>query len=213
VDADEVVLGYEGLDGVARRARIQFEPAPDVLTRDQADYRVALEPGASHAFALTLCCQIGRERSRPLRWEAVAEKTLAGFGDNATRGTKISASNEQFTQWLERSRADLAMMTTETAQGLYPYAGIPWFSTPFGRDGIITALECLWADPELARGVLRFLAAHQATDYEPDRDSEPGKILIRPIPWSTPTTTPTTTRRSTAASVRACTWAAASTCS
>jgi hypothetical protein len=68
----------------------------------------------------------------------------------------ISTDDEQFNDWVNRSKADLLMLTNETGQGLYPYAGVPWYGTVFGRDGIITAFQTLWMKPQIARGGASF---------------------------------------------------------
>ncbi|HXZ84180.1 MAG TPA: glycogen debranching N-terminal domain-containing protein, partial [Myxococcota bacterium] len=169
-----VDLEYEGLDRARRATRFRFDPSPDALSDNSAEYRFTLEPGEERSIRVDLAF------SSEAPVEAELRKPSAGVGSAhppALFGCRAASSNPAFDDWLDRSRSDLAMMLTPTPWGPYPYAGVPWFSTPFGRDGLITALSTLWIEPAIARGVLRFLAAHQATQQLPEVDAEPGKIL------------------------------------
>jgi glycogen debranching enzyme len=172
----QVLLSYKGLDDGWRRTTLTFDPPPGELAVDGATYRLTLAPHESvPIFLLVSCREAVEDRPRPfLRGLMAAHRELR----RATRDTaSVETSNDLFNEVLCRSAADLAMLMTETPQGRYPYAGIPWYSTTFGRDGLITAIEMLWCDPGMARGVLRRLAAFQAKAIDPASDAEPGKIL------------------------------------
>ena len=176
-----VALRYRGLDDVVRRTLLHFTPRPTLLDAARATFNVELLPRQSAVFYLAIACD-GKSGSSsgssPLllfdQARAAAKVTLEAQKAQVCR---IEASNGQFHAWVKRAASDLSMMTTMLPTGPYPYAGVPWFNTPFGRDGIITALECLWLQPSLARGVLAYLASTQATEVIPEQDAEPGKIL------------------------------------
>jgi glycogen debranching enzyme len=170
-------LAYKGLDGVLRQTRLQFKPSPAKLDEGSAAFHVELLPAQSVDLVATVACEVNRQAPQILEVSEAATRAAAALAAVKAQGADLYTSNEQFNDWLNRSVADLGMLLTQTPYGYYPYAGVPWFSTPFGRDGIITALETLWVNPHLARGVLAFLAAHQATEVIPQQDAEPGKIL------------------------------------
>jgi glycogen debranching enzyme len=170
------IFAYRGLDDVTRRSVVELEPKPR-LADGCACWELSLAPGASWSAQLAVHCERDdRSPRRRSRSESRAAET-AWSAERRARVTSVATSNAMFDDWLRCSRGDLDMLTTRTAEGLYPYAGVPWFSTAFGRDGLITALESLWVDPDLAAGTLRFLAANQATEVDPKADAEPGKIL------------------------------------
>jgi glycogen debranching enzyme len=175
-DNSEIALSYQGLDGRRLRTMVLFTPAPDRLSSSIASYDFALQPNESRSIYVTVKCghEVGEIHPPPFR------KGLRGAFEEhrtASRGmATIVSSNSIFNEVVCRSMADLAMLTTTTPEGPYPYAGIPWYSTTFGRDGIITALQMLWCDSRIAKGVLRRLAAFQANTFDPLSDAEPGKI-------------------------------------
>jgi glycogen debranching enzyme len=174
---DSVVFAYRGLDDVVRTTSIQFTPEPQSLDAGEARFMVSLSPGGEEVFDLRVACDASGAGNLGITYEQTAEAARNALAGRMADGFAIETSNEQFNDWLNRAMADLRMMLTQTPHGLYPYAGVPWFNAPFGRDGIITGLETLWMDPSIARSVLRYLAATQANEESPDSEAEPGKIL------------------------------------
>ncbi|MCR5877935.1 glycogen debranching N-terminal domain-containing protein [Phenylobacterium sp. J367] len=171
----EVRFRYEGLDGVERSSVIAFTEAPARLTERRAEFSLSLKGEGKVDLFIEVGASIAPPPSRA-RYRAAAAR--ARFAMRARRrGARLRTAGRLFNSWIDKSRADLALLTTPMETGPYPYAGIPWFSTAFGRDGIITAWQALWLDPSLARGVLTYLATHQAETVSAFRDSQPGKIM------------------------------------
>ncbi len=173
-----VTLGYTGLDHRLRETLVRFDPTPQALHVDRADYEFQLAPGETRVLFMDCNCDAVLTSATPRRgfFQSFMNARRARRA-NIARAASVRTSNDHLNEALERSVSDLYMLCTQTPQGLYPYAGIPWFSTIFGRDALITALQTLWFDPEIARGVLCYLADNQATVVDHTSDAEPGKIL------------------------------------
>ena len=173
-----LVLGYEGLDHVVRRTHVRCWPTPDQVAVGGLILESFVAPRSNVSWELATVCEIEPRHSQVfLSYDQARTESDCALKAARARDCHIYTSNEHFNDWLNRSVADLDMLISETPKGPYPYAGVPWFSTPFGRDGLITALEMLWVNPRVARGVLGFLASTQATKNIPERDAEVGKIL------------------------------------
>ncbi len=173
----EFAMRYAGLDGVERRTRVRVSRVPDRLEPGRATFRLLLDPRESADIEISVVMEQGSEQCPHLAYNEMLEAARQRVASLAERGAEVSSSNASFNRWLTRSAADLRMMLTHTPHGTYPYAGIPWYSTPFGRDGLITARELLWVDPHVARSVLLFLAKTQATERSDAADAQPGKIV------------------------------------
>ncbi len=174
---DGISLGYEGLDRVDRRVTLRCVPAPSAVDADGVRFDTLLPAGEVAQWDLTISCEAGPRIRSDLSYEHALTEVEQDLHSASADDCLIVTSNEQFNVWMNRSLADLHMMVSDTPDGPYPYAGVPWFSTPFGRDGLITAFEFLWMNPSIARGVLAYLAATQAREVVPEQDAEVGKIL------------------------------------
>jgi len=177
VQKDEVTLAYRGLDNVERRTSLHFSPTPDTLTDLQAQFELTLEPKQETLLNITVQCEQGAQHHTAIPYPAAFQALHRRVTSGPIRQVRIITSSNRFNAFLARCEADLSMLLEGNPEENYPYAGVPWFSTVFGRDGLITALECLWLAPEIAKGVLEYLAETQATESDAARDAEPGKIL------------------------------------
>ena len=172
----DVLLEYKGLDGAVRATALHFDPRPTRLAVNAATWHLDLKPHQIASLFVAVSCN-KPAGAKPARFFSGLLAHRREMRRSTAGAASIETSNNIFNEVLCQSMADLNMLMTDTPQGRYPYAGIPWYSTTFGRDGIITALQMLWIDSRVARGVLKRLAFHQAKVVDPLDDAAPGKIL------------------------------------
>ena len=176
-NGSEVTLEYEGLDQINRSTHLHCSASSANAQDGSIVVPMRLEPQQEESFTLSIECRHNDSAANVSTYDDALQQLSGRRSSGPLATIEVTASNERVNNWIRRSQSDLAMMVTPTRFGVYPYAGIPWFSTVFGRDGIITALELLWLAPDIARGVLCYLASTQATTVDAESDAEPGKIL------------------------------------
>ncbi len=176
VKNDSIRLAYKGLDGVLRETLIHWDSAPSHASDRELRYEISLKPKERANFCFSVSCDSDGANGRVSysRAKSAGHEELEKLG---AEFPEVSCSNSRFNDWVSRSVADVQMMIVGNPECDYPYAGVPWFGTVFGRDGIITALQSLWLNPAIARGVLKCLASTQADKVDADIEAEPGKIL------------------------------------
>jgi glycogen debranching enzyme len=177
-EAGVIRLGYRGLDEVTRTTTLTFTPAPSHVDADGAEFRLTLAPGSS--AEITVAVSAASEPGaapRPVGYGEALRRRRAVVDGLDRDAAEVRCAHDLFAVWVARSRRDLHLLLTETPQGVVPYAGIPWYVAPFGRDSLITAMQVLPFEPRIAAGTLRFLARHVGDADDDFTDQEPGKIV------------------------------------
>jgi glycogen debranching enzyme len=176
-----IVLAYVGEDEVFRESVIELDPPPARVElgsdRVQARWEAVLEPRVPVTVLMTVEPSIGGRRRPRRRMERAAAELERASAEWESRCTRISSDNELFEGLTAKSRRDLRALTMPAPGGRIVSAGIPWYVAPFGRDALVTAGEAMLLNPDLARDALGVLAKLQASEDDPWRDAEPGKIM------------------------------------
>ena len=196
---DDGVGGAEGAGSVRLRWTLDVEPGGSSGLRWEVSTDLAPVPGHAKPaeetparLARSVTRGAGTERNGKDGGGAkpgaaasgaalIADPTVAEaeYGAWHDRCARIRSDGELLDLAIRRSIADLRLLRNDGPMRgeHYVAAGVPWFATLFGRDSIITSLQVLPFMPDVARDTLRVLADWQATEDDPERDMEPGKIL------------------------------------
>lgn len=178
--SDKICFDYEGLDHIKRQTEIHFKKEDGAsIHRSNAAFDLKLQQQQTHKIDYIIYFKNDEEEATAElpSFETIRKDIAHDITQTDSIFAGIHTSNENFNNWLSRSLTDLQSLLAKTKHGFYPYAGVPWYNTAFGRDGIITAMEVLWMAPHIAKDALKFLAATQAKEKNAARDAEPGKIV------------------------------------
>jgi glycogen debranching enzyme len=178
----ELALAYQGLDGSVMESRIEFvHLLPDYFKGYTAVWEMEL--GSHETQKLGYRLQMftnNRPTSRVSAPATLAQARAAELLEEQEwlqRATQIRSDKNTFNRVIERAEQDVYLLRQSFGKDKVLSAGVPWFSTLFGRDSIIAASQTLMLDPTIARETLTILAEYQGKNDDEWRDEQPGKIL------------------------------------
>jgi glycogen debranching enzyme len=178
-ERDRVTFRYLGRDGVPLESAIHFATPPTRLNGRSAQWRLRLED--ERQIQLEWDVEGGERRDQPVSvppsFEAQRGALDLAYSDWRARCTRWTTSLGAFDALLDRAVDDLRALHVEVDGDRVLSAGIPWYSTIFGRDSIIASLQTLPLQPAIARETLRYLARRQGVREDPYTEEQPGKIL------------------------------------
>jgi glycogen debranching enzyme len=178
----ELILAYRGLDGVLIESRISFvDRQPDKMQGDTAVWQLELQSHETQRLGYCLHMLLnGRSASTVNAPATLMQAKAAELMEEKTwhqQVTCIRSDKNTFNQIIRQSEQDIYLLRQSFQKGKALSAGVPWFSTLFGRDSIIAASQVLMLDPQIARETLKILAHYQGKQEDEWRDEQPGKIL------------------------------------
>lgn len=179
---NELSLAYQGLDGSILESRISFvDRLPDDFNGNTAIWRLTMQSHETLKLGYRIqMLNNGRPASTVNAPVTLAQAKAAELMEEQTwqqQVTKIVSDKNTFNQIIERAEQDVYLLRQSFSKGKALSAGVPWFSTLFGRDSIIAASQTLMLDPQIARETLKILAHYQGKAEDEWRDEQPGKIL------------------------------------
>ncbi len=178
IDDKAFEIVYDGLDEVPRRTLITCSRAFEYHHSGEISLHLNLGAHETRDLEIAIYLQEGGKGDRPDLQSAVSLAALENEIDARKKSfARIKTSHDQFNHWMSRSQSDLVALLAKQTEFHYPYAGVPWYNTAFGRDGLLTAFQTLVTAPQIARDVLLHLAENQADRFDDAMDAEPGKIL------------------------------------
>jgi len=174
-----ITLSYVGLDGVKRRTEVFLHRQPSRRHGNRVFYDIHLESKETIILLIDIIPGLGTDDPA---LEYLYDDALTALQTSYRRWNSQTTTTRTDNAFLDRglirrSQMDLRVLVEEFDTGLLPMAGLPWYSVPFGRDALVSSIQTLMINPEIARGTLRYLAEHQGRQQDPQREEEPGKIL------------------------------------
>jgi glycogen debranching enzyme len=178
----ELTLAYQGLDGALMQSHIEFvHRQPDYLKGYTAVWEIELDSHETQKLGYRLQMLTDKRPSSnvsaPTTLVQARAAELLEQQEWRQQVTQIRSDKNTFNRVIERAEQDVYLLRQSFGKGKVLSAGVPWFSTLFGRDSIIAASQILMLDPTIARETLTILADYQGKQDDDWRDEQPGKIL------------------------------------